>query len=557
MDDFNYQFGYVADASWRILEMQDRNPLSPSYGCFHYAYWRDKTSEFCDARFQEAGVTLGLLSLPRFDTERRDGRLQSSAELYEAFSTALRFWAASQYAEGCWDEWYKGERGFAATEFTMIAYGLAHRYLRDQTRPEDREILLATLRRAADWLAPRHDDIKSNHEAAAGAALALAWDATREERYRDLARQKIANTLARQRPEGWFPEIGGMDLGYSSVLLDYVMIYVMVTHDREPIPAMQRLLAFMLPHIHPDCTISPEAGLCLNPYVSRLGIGLLSWLGDTTAGAIVTTLAHASPGHNGIAPYLADDLRLCRWSHLPIVTTLERERFALDERGDPRALVACFPRGWTIRTESAIAAYHDDNLHVYVSIAGGGPIRVYAGRDLVCEDIGVDVVEKGVLRGSAGYLLARPIEQISGGVSFKTGMGKSDFFYPGFFSRLILRVGSTTPLLSRLLRQAIDWYRVRKGTAINQSAAPLARDGDSLRLERRVTIDGMLIVILDRLQRSDGAIDTRSIRLKLRVANTRPRTLEDSFQAGTIAITKHLDFGRASPELSMSVSRTV
>lgn len=138
MNDFEYQLGFVVDSSWRMIEMQDRDPKSPSHGCFHYAYWRDKTSEFPDARFQEAGAAMGLLSLPRFDAARETTGLPPSDALYRSFSAALGNWARTQYREGCWDEWYKGERGFAATEFTMIAYGLAARYMGDNMQADDR-----------------------------------------------------------------------------------------------------------------------------------------------------------------------------------------------------------------------------------------------------------------------------------------------------------------------------------------------------------------------------------------------------------------------------------
>src|SRR5206468_64552 len=107
---------------------QDRNSASPTYGCFHYAYWRDKTSEFPDVRFQEAGATLALLTLPAFDRGRQEGRLASKEVLYGAFSAALCHLERQQYPEGCFDEWYKGERGFAATEFPVIAYCMAARF---------------------------------------------------------------------------------------------------------------------------------------------------------------------------------------------------------------------------------------------------------------------------------------------------------------------------------------------------------------------------------------------------------------------------------------------
>ena len=103
--------------------MQDRDPCSPSFGSFHYAYWRDKTSDFADVRFQEAGAMLGLLSLPAFDDLREAEGWPSREALMAAFSAGLANLAKEQYPEGCYDEWYKGERGFAVT-------ALHHRRLR-------------------------------------------------------------------------------------------------------------------------------------------------------------------------------------------------------------------------------------------------------------------------------------------------------------------------------------------------------------------------------------------------------------------------------------------
>ena len=537
MNDFEYQLRFVCDAAWRMVEMQDRNPLSPSYGCFNYAYWRDKTSEFADARFQEAGAALGLLSLQRFDAARGPDGLPPAPVLYRSFSAALRFWAASQHPEGCWDEWYKGERGLAATEFTMIAYGLAARHMGERIEPADRARLTETMRRAARWLAPRHDRVKANHEAAAAAALALAWEVTGEDAFRDAAREKIADTLVRQTDEGWFPEVGGMDLGYCSVLLDYVMLYVEVTGDDGPLAAMRRLVAFMSPHVHPDATISPEAGLCLNPYVSRLGFCLLAARNEAGAAAAVATLETAGPGRAALSAFLADDLRLLRWSYLPVVTEIVR---GAAPAAAGATLADAFPEGWTVRDRAAVAAFHGDGLHVYFSIAGGGAVRVYTGGALVYEDLGVDVVAAGGSWGSSGYAADRKAVRSEGGIGFAAPMGRAAFFYPGFLSRLVLRLGSTTPLTSRLLRQAIDRYRLRKGTAINQSAAPIAGGGGDYRFERHVTAGAGEVVVSDRIVSARGALVPEALRFNILVSQAVPDLPQEAWRADTVRIVKRL-----------------
>jgi hypothetical protein len=65
-----------------------------------------------------------------------------------AFSAGLANLARGQYPEGCWDEWYKGERGFAVTGFTTVAYGLAAILLDDGLDARDGDLLSRILKHA-------------------------------------------------------------------------------------------------------------------------------------------------------------------------------------------------------------------------------------------------------------------------------------------------------------------------------------------------------------------------------------------------------------------------
>jgi hypothetical protein len=545
--DYEFQLKFVVSSAWRLLTLMDDDDTSPSHGCFHPAYWRDKTSEFADARFQEASATLALLSLPIFDDLRRDGGLPPSGHLYDAFVAGLGFWTRSQHPEGCFDEWYKGERGFAATEFTCIAFSLAAIFLGDRLEPAHRQELSATLTRACDWLAQRHDRVKANHEAAGAAALGLGWKVTGNEAYRQAARGMIADTLSRQRSEGWFPEVGGMDLGYCSVLMDYVMLYHWATGEDGALPAMRRLSAFMLPHIHPDGTISPEAGLCLNPYVSRLGSGLLS-PHDNVAAALVAAFAATGPGVEGLRPYLGDDLRLARWSHLPVVTYLLRPQFRVG-----RPLAESYPAGWTQSKDAALVAWHGESLHLFLSPAGGGMVRVYRQSQRILEDLGLSLAngaDRWVLKG---YDPERPVTINGLDCRIEASLGRPAFFYPSFLSRLVLRLGCTTPLGAKVLRWLVDQYRLRNRTAVNQSSAPLARTEAAYRLERTLSVGASEVVIRDRVVGCDRTVSFRSIFLRL--IGPEPEIAGDAEAKGSaIAIEKRLAWTQESPSLRVLVS---
>lgn len=533
--DYTFQLQFVVDNAWRLIAMQDQNPLAPSHGCFDYRYWRDKTAEFADARFQEASLTLALLSMPEYDEFRSGDRLPGAAELYQAFKAGLHEWSRAQYPNGCFDEWYKGERGFAATCCTTIAFGLAAHFLGDRMEPADREIVVATVFRACEWLSPRHDQVKTNHTAVAAAALAIGYRVTGCDAFRRRAREKVDIALSRQHPEGWFPEVGGMDLGYCSVLLDYIMLYVHFCGDEDAIPAMRRLMTFMLPHMHPDGTISPEAGSCLNPYVCRVGTGLLSHYDDNAA-ASVSLFSRWTPGKTGLRAGLADDLRFARWSHLPVLAHILRRSFRV---ADDASLEPRFPLGWTIRRGCALAAFHQGTLHIYFSVAGGGAVRVFLGRELVVDDLGVYAIS-GDDKLIAGYHSSRPIECDGNSVTMRTTLGRATFFYPSFLSRTILRIGSTTAWGSALLRWGIDWYRVRNGTAVNQSASPVVKHRANLQYERSVMTDGQSVTIIDHIERPEP--QPAPLDMELRYSSKLPASVTRSNQGETgITVTKRFD----------------
>ena len=125
-------------------------------------------------------------------------------------------------------------------------------------------------------MASKEDKIKSNHEAAIAAALAIVSSLTGDKQLLDKAKSAVENTISRQHPDGWFPEIGAADLGYCSVLLDYCMLYMHFSNDTQVVEPMKKLLNFMVPHIQPNATVSEMAGICQNPYLSRLGLSLLA-----------------------------------------------------------------------------------------------------------------------------------------------------------------------------------------------------------------------------------------------------------------------------------------
>ncbi|MDP9195388.1 MAG: hypothetical protein M3O22_01245 [Pseudomonadota bacterium] len=475
--DYAWQTQFVAENAWRLLALQDRNQASPTYGCFDLGYWRDKTAEFADIRRQEAGAALGLLLHPAI--QRDFGRvLPDRNELLSAFCASIAFLEKAQYPEGCFDEWYKGERGYAATEFPAVAFGLTL-FLVEDIPADVRRRALKVFSRACEWLGKRVDRVKANHEAAAAAALALIGKLENNRNLLTLAAGKMQEALQRQQAEGWFPEIGGMDLGYCSVLLDYTQLYHHVTGDLSVIGPMQKLLDFMRPHICPDSTIMPESGICLNPYVSRLGMALAA-RHSPLAGTLHHFWLNHVTGQAGILPILAEDLRFSRWAYLPLTAWLLAPR----ELPAPEQPWPFYPgTGWHKDPAAGLASYHNAETDAFVSIAAGGYARIYHRRQPVLEIRPPLILSDGNAPLSLqGYHPERQAHIDNGVLILKNRLSRVAFFFPGFWQRLVLRVFCLHPASARWIRACIDHIRLRNRTAVNQSVAPLrnsAAQGES------------------------------------------------------------------------------
>ena len=116
----------------------------------------------------------------------------------------------------------------------------------------------------------------------------------------------------------------------------------------------------------------------------------------------------------------------------------------------------------------------------------------------IFEDRGYFFDLGGVKYGIAGYDELRPIKQITDSTyEVELGFAPTKFFYPGVFSRLVLRIGGAIPGASTWLRRGIDWYRKTRKTAINQSAGPVASGNSKVILKRAVGYTDQEIIVTD------------------------------------------------------------
>ena len=150
----------------RMLGNLDRNPYSPTYGCFHRDYWLDKTSDFPDAVRQFSVQTLALVYKHDFPGNIYKGQ----KDILEWATAGLDFWARIQHNDGSFDEFYPNERGWIGpTGFTTYTSAEAYILLQDELPQDVSDRVRTALSKAAHFIAKgqSEEDHLANHYAMA------------------------------------------------------------------------------------------------------------------------------------------------------------------------------------------------------------------------------------------------------------------------------------------------------------------------------------------------------------------------------------------------------
>ena len=232
----------MAAGTERAIALLDTNPSSATYGCADRAYWNYRTlTNFSGATWQQ--VMLGLAALDAADPSPDDQGEQP--QLTELAGAALGWWSRIQHRDGSFDEWYFNEHSFCPTAITGAGAALSLYLLRDQLPQSGAGAALSALERAGKWLATRDNPDVMNQNVAAAAALHGLAEITGENHWRRSAEAKLTHIRLAQRPEGWLPEYGGADLGYSTLSLDFLAACDALGDSGQAREIASRLIGFL------------------------------------------------------------------------------------------------------------------------------------------------------------------------------------------------------------------------------------------------------------------------------------------------------------------------
>ncbi|MGO8837793.1 MAG: hypothetical protein ACLQAH_14605 [Limisphaerales bacterium] len=236
----------------RLLLMLDRNPLSPTYGCFDREYWHYRTADFPCGMNEEFCLVLALA----WATEHPQNPFFNNPRLRELAEAALRFAVKSAHGDGSCDDYFPFEKARGAAAFSLYATTESFQLLglTDAALPE-------FFARRGDWLRQHQESGNlSNHQALGALALQNVFALTGAPRFRAGMEQLRDLALSWQHDEGWFQEYEGADPGYQTGTISFLAKLRQKTGDPKLTEPLQRAVDFAAHFMHPDGSYGGEYG---------------------------------------------------------------------------------------------------------------------------------------------------------------------------------------------------------------------------------------------------------------------------------------------------------
>ncbi len=354
----------------KILTLQDRTPVSPTYGCFDRAYWHYRMMDFPCGMSQEFVLPLALA----WSLDMPGNRWLHDPMVREWAVAGIRYAARSAHRDGSCDDYYPFERAAGAAAFSLYASLRAAEILGCADDPE----IAAFLRLRGRWLAQHKESGRlSNHEALIVNCLVRLRALTGSEEWDAPLAERSARLKSWQDAEGWFDEYGGADPGYLSLTIGLLAETDRLRPDlglREP---CARAIAFIDHFVHPDGSAGGE-------YASR-GTRNFFPHGFEIAGAWNETALRID---DRALRTLQDDRQPCYADDHIVGHHVWSWMTAWAEWQDTRAAALPLPDGRQHFPAARLIADHAPGSRLYIGTARGGAFKLFDDHVLVHSDTG-------------------------------------------------------------------------------------------------------------------------------------------------------------------------
>ncbi|HBB33568.1 MAG TPA: hypothetical protein DDZ80_22125 [Cyanobacteria bacterium UBA8803] len=371
----------------KLLTLLDRNPHSPTYGCFDRNFWQYKIIDFPSGMAQEFVWPLALA----YSTPVQDNPFYSEPMLREWVEAGILYAATSAHPDGSCDDYFPYERAGGAAAFSLLACIESYSQLR-----LNNPTALKFFEKRADWLAHHQESGRlTNHQALIVLCLDLLSNLLQTSKWDRARVQRLEQVLSWQNPEGWFVEYEGCDPGYHTLTISCLARIYQLRPDPVLKEALIKAVELASEFVHPDGSYGGE-------YTSRNTYNFFPH-GFELVGQWLPTALEINDRFliglaKGLAPCYADDHIIGHhtWNYLLAWRDYVKDRPQLSPR----------PRGRVWLKEAQILIDRRRDTELYVALNKGGVFKLFRGDRLVVSDtqFSLQVLAGGKVKNAVGHL---------------------------------------------------------------------------------------------------------------------------------------------------------
>ncbi|OGV94550.1 hypothetical protein A3A66_00820 [Microgenomates group bacterium RIFCSPLOWO2_01_FULL_46_13] len=366
----------------RVLAMQNRNPLSQTYGCFDRNFWHFKTIiDFPSATYQQP--VLGLSQL--LTSKAKANPYVTNPILKEVVRAGILFWCSIQNKDGSVNEYYQNDHSFCPTAYTTYAVAQAYYLTQKLFSPLERQQIINHLQAGGLWLSRHTNPLVYNQMIASMNALFWTARLTGNQTLKRAFEKRRQDILSAQTEEGWFPENNGADIGYSFQDLDLFSAYLSEVDDKPITASVIKLLKFCRLFLHPDGSTGGEYGSRCTQHVFPFGLEFLTDRNIPEACDILRWFRYWFERRLTIIPEIVDDKYTNYFyfnSYIQAFLTPKVNHLT------PKRTQKNLSLSLTYLKKAGIITLNLGSVSAWIGVKRNGSLRVFSQEKLLYQDIG-------------------------------------------------------------------------------------------------------------------------------------------------------------------------
>jgi hypothetical protein len=373
----------------KILTLLDRNPHSPTYGCFDRNFWQYKIIDFPSGMSQEFVYPLALA----YHIDLPDNPFYQQSVIRDWVEAGILYAAKTAHRDGSCDDYFPFERAAGAAAFSLLA-GIESYTLMGLDNPQ----ILGFFAKRADWLAHHQESGRlTNHQALIVLCLELLSRLLKSDRWHKSKEERLEQVLSWQNPEGWFQEYEGCDPGYHTLTISCLArIYEINSHNSLK-DAIAKATILASQFVHPDGSYGGEYSSRNTYNFFPHGFELVGkWLPE----ALNINDRFLVGLKNGLAPCYADDHIIGHhtWNYL----------LAWRDFVPVRPLLQSRPQGLFWLQEGGIIIDRREDTELYLALNKGGVFKLFRHGKLIAADtqFSLQVKEGKKIKNAVGHLVS-------------------------------------------------------------------------------------------------------------------------------------------------------